>query len=112
MSIPAVKAFRKGHVVDAFVGALPPDAVRSFLDRLTGPSAAEALLDGEPEEVAEAVRSGDHERALELLLSELGAATPERRERIRALMVALFAELGQEHPLSVRYRRRLASALY
>ena len=112
MSIPAVKAFRNGHVVDAFVGALPPDAVRSFLDRLTGPSAAEALLDGEPQAVSEAVRSGDDERALELLLEELGSASPERREQIRALMVALFAELGQEHPLSVRYRRRLASALY
>jgi len=27
-------------------------------------------------------------------------------------MVALFGELGHEHPLSTRYRRRLATALY
>jgi len=27
-------------------------------------------------------------------------------------MVALFAELGPEHPLVMQYRRRLAAALY
>ncbi len=110
MSIPAVKAFRNGHVVKEFVGALPPDSVGAFLDELAGPSAAEALLDGEA--VAEAVRAGDHERAFDALLAELPGAGPERRDQIRALMVALFAELGQDHPLSLRYRRALASALY
>jgi thioredoxin len=111
MSIPAVKAFRNGHVVKEFVGALPPDAIGAFLDELTGPSAAEALLDGEPA-AADAVRTGDYERAFDLLLEELQGASPERREQIRALMVALFAELGQDHPLSLRYRRALATALY
>jgi thioredoxin-like negative regulator of GroEL len=27
-------------------------------------------------------------------------------------MVALFAELGPEHPVTTHYRRRLATALY
>jgi thioredoxin-like negative regulator of GroEL len=27
-------------------------------------------------------------------------------------MVALFRDLGQEHPSAARYRRRLAAALY
>jgi len=58
------------------------------------------------------VAAGDYERAFDVLLTELETATPERREQIRALMVALFAELGQDHPLSMRYRRALATALY
>src|ERR671911_174828 len=73
--IPAVKAFRRGHVVDEFVGALPPQRVGQFLDRLAD-------------------------------------ADENERERIRRLAVAIFADLGSEHPLAIRYRRRLASALY
>ena len=115
--IPAVKAFRRGQVVAEFVGARPPAAVATFLDELTGPSAGEQLLEelrasGELPEVVAALEAGDHERALELLLGEVTGADPERRERLRGLMVALFAELGPEHPVTVRYRRRLASALY
>ena len=74
MSIPAVKAFRNGHVVKEFVGAIPPDAVGAFLDELTGPSAADALLEGEA--AAEAVAAGDYERALDLLLTELESGRP------------------------------------
>jgi thioredoxin-like negative regulator of GroEL len=36
----------------------------------------------------------------------------ERRDELRRLMVALFDELGSEHPLSTRFRRQLAAALY
>jgi thioredoxin len=117
--IPAVKAFRNGDVVAEFVGAQPPSKVAEFLDALTGPTDAERILaeleaDGDLPEVVAAVRAGDHERAFELLLEELGD-TPldrDRRNRLREIMVALFQDLGQEHPLSLRYRRRLASALY
>jgi thioredoxin-like negative regulator of GroEL len=31
---------------------------------------------------------------------------------MRRLMVALFRDLGQDDPVTVRYRRRLASSLY
>jgi putative thioredoxin len=115
--IPAVKAFRNGSVVAEFVGAQAPVAVESFLDSLTGPSEAERLI-GELEaraelpEVIEAYRAGDHERALELLLDEIRRADGGRRDELRGLMVALFAELGQENPLVVQFRRRLATALY
>jgi putative thioredoxin len=115
--IPAVKAFRNGHVVREFVGAQPPRVVANFLDDLTAPTEAEQLLAelrerGERTEVLDAVARGDHERAFEQLLAELEGAGADEREEIRKLMVALFAELGPEHELVVRYRRRLATALY
>ena len=110
--IPAVKAFRNGNVVDEFVGARSPQAVATFLDGLLAPSEAAELVANELPEVRDAVESRDHERAFELLLDEVADADPERREEIRRLMVALFGELGAEHPLAMRYRRRLAMALY
>jgi putative thioredoxin len=43
-SIPAVKAFKDGKVVDEFVGALPPAKVAAFMDGLL-PSEADALVE-------------------------------------------------------------------
>ena len=106
--IPAVKAFRHGEVVAEFVGARGRPAVDSFIDELTRPPLVDSL-DGD-EELAGALRSGDYERALETLLAR--AADPDRREAARELMVALFAELGQAHPLATSYRKRLAALLY
>ena len=109
--IPAVKAFRNGHVVAEFVGAQPPARVGAFLDELTKPPVAETLED-DPE-VASALAAGDYDRALQTLLERLEAAADAgAREEIRDLMVRIFLELGQEHPLASSYRRRLASALY
>jgi putative thioredoxin len=115
--IPAVKAFRNGQVVDEFTGALPPQAVAAFLDKLLGPSPGGRLLEelrerGDQPEVVAALEAGDHERALELLLRQVSDSNGDRRDEIRRFMVALFTELGQEHPLSVRFRRQLATTLY
>jgi putative thioredoxin len=115
--IPAVKAFRDGRVVDEFVGALPPAAVAEFLDRVTGPTARERLVaelqeKGELPDVVAALEAEDDERALELLLEAIVGADGEARERLLQLTVGLFRELGDEHPLTMRYRRRLAASLY
>lgn len=115
--IPAVKAFRNGRVVNEFVGAQSPQSVAAFLDSLTGPTDAERVLaelteSGEFPEILGPLAEGDYERALEWLVSQAAEAEAETRERIRVVMVAIFQELGQEHPLSATYRRRLATALY
>ncbi|HEY7003264.1 MAG TPA: thioredoxin [Gaiellaceae bacterium] len=115
--IPAVKAFKDGKVVAEFTGAQSPQSVAAFLEGLTGPSAGERLLgeleeSGEFPEIMGPLAEGDYERALEWLLAEAQTAEPERRDRIRQVMLALFEELGQDDPLSAQYRKRLAMALY
>jgi hypothetical protein len=91
--------------------------VAAFLDALLGPSAADKVIEelrasGEQPDVLAALEARDFERALSLLLDQVAQADGDERERIRQLMVAVFAELGQDHPLTVRFRRQLASALY
>jgi putative thioredoxin len=56
---------------------------------------------------------GDHARALDLLQDAFATASdPDERDAIRQVMVAIFTELGAEHPLAREHRRRLSSALY
>ena len=105
--IPAVKAFKNGRVVAEFVGAKSRLAVDAFLDELTKPPVAEELDD---EEVGQALAAGDYERAFQILLER--AADPARREEARRVMVALFGELGQDHPLSTQYRKQLATLMF
>jgi putative thioredoxin len=60
----------------------------------------------------EAWDAGDHETALERLQTAFAEASdPQRRDLIRRLMVAIFTELGTDHPLAREHRRRLAAAL-
>jgi putative thioredoxin len=60
----------------------------------------------------EAWDEGDQERALELLQEALaGAEDPERRDAVRRVMVAIFTEIGADHPLAREHRRRLSAAL-
>ena len=57
-SIPAVFAFKDGHPVDGFVGAVPDSEIKAFLKRLVGdigPSPIEQAL----EQAAAAAESGD-----------------------------------------------------
>ena len=108
--IPAVKAFRNGQVVAEFVGAVPPARVKEFLDDLTKPSLGDTIDDPD---IAEALRAKDYERALQTLLTRVETVkTPEERNAARALMVEIFQELGQEHPLASTYRKQLAAAIF
>jgi putative thioredoxin len=75
---------------------------------------ARLQLDGDQElqPAFEAWDAGDHERALELLQEALARAEDrDRRDAIRRLMVAIFTELGADHPLAREHRRRLAAEL-
>jgi thioredoxin len=115
--IPAVKAFRNGQVVSEFVGALSPVAVETFLDELLAPPRVARIVDELRESrelpgVLAALEAEDHEKALDLILEEIAEASPERRDWLRELAVAVFQDLGQDDPVTVTYRRRLATALY
>src|SRR5918996_989913 len=128
--IPAVKAFRDGRVADEFTGAIPPAQVEQFFDMLV-PSPADKLAESDDEEALRKalemdarhlgaaqrlgrllLMRGETGEALELLEDALSRAEdPERRDQIRRVMVAIFTELGADHPLAREYRRRLAAAL-
>jgi len=60
----------------------------------------------------DALAGGDTPAALELLVGAVPAADPPGRDRIRKVLIGIFTDLGQDHPLSLEYRRRLAAALY
>jgi putative thioredoxin len=54
---------------------------------------------------------GDFEAALDALQDEVAEADPEQRDLLRRVMVAIFTELGADHPLAREHRRRLAASL-
>jgi putative thioredoxin len=142
-SIPAVKAFRDGRMVDQFTGAVPRQTADLFLRGLL-PSEADRLVElGDEDSLRRAVElepghagalaalarmeladddtagpalaaiaAGDPERGLQLLMDGVRGSSGESRDALRKVMVGVFADLGQDHPLALRYRRELASALY
>ncbi len=115
--IPAVKAFRNGRVVREFTGVQSPQGVAAFVDALFEPSEGERLVEelrseGGEEALLAALEAGDHAAALALLLERVRATSGDERDQLRRRMVAIFTDLGQEHPVAVEYRRALAAALY
>jgi putative thioredoxin len=61
-----------------------------------------------------ALDSGEHERALELLMQALAAngAANGSRDQLRKIVVGILDELGVDDPLARATRRQLASMLY
>lgn len=106
-SIPAVKLFVNGEVVDEFVGALPKSEVRRWLERaLPSPTAgqldsAQTLLDqGRPAEAARMLESivaaePTNHRARVLLAQALLGSAPER-------IAELLAPVGEDSEFAER----------
>jgi putative thioredoxin len=106
-------------------------AVQEALDVLgnvSGDFAAEGLAaqarlrlahgsrDGALVEGLDALAAGEHEQALARFMTVLEGAVGEDgeeiRDQVRRVIVGTFNELGNDHPLSREYRRKLAAALY
>jgi putative thioredoxin len=60
----------------------------------------------------ESLDRGEREAALDFLLNELPTADEDTREQLRRAFIGVLDELDPGDPIAVRYRRRLAAALY
>lgn len=92
------------EILENIAGSFQADglAARIRLERAPGLDLSEALT---------ALGAGDRERAVDLVLDAI-PASGDHRDDMRRLVVAIFDELGVEHPLAREGRRRLAAALY
>jgi putative thioredoxin len=59
-----------------------------------------------------ALARGDEEAALTHLLDAIGRADRTLKDQLRAAMIGIFRRLGDQHPLTLRFRKQLARALY
>jgi putative thioredoxin len=73
-------------------------------DDLTSPEVVRSAL--------AALATGDAETALAGLLEAAASTSGDTRDSVRRVMIGVFGELGDDHPLSVSYRKQLARALY
>jgi putative thioredoxin len=90
-SIPFCVLFKEGQPVDGFVGALPADQVRAFLDKHV-PGAEELEAQEEEESALVALAEGDTESALEKLRHAV--ATDPANDDARFDCVKLLLQLG------------------
>ena len=86
-SIPAVKLFVDGAVVDEFTGALPEPEIRDWLDRAL-PSAANARV----AEALELAAAGDEAKAIALLQEALDAEPTKESAQFALARLLLWDE--------------------
>ncbi len=99
-SIPFCVMFKDGQPVDGFVGAIPADQIRQFLDKhVPGAQEVEAL---EQEDAAQAaLAEGDTEGALERL--QHAVATDPANDDLRFDYVKLLLQEGQVDEAKVAF---------
>lgn len=99
-SIPTVKAFVNGEMINEFTGALPEGQLRDFIDRLL-PSLAEPLR----AEASELWASGDQEGALAKLVegSQLDPANEGVRLDAAEVLIALGRQDEAQQLLAMEY---------
>lgn len=88
-SIPMVVAFRDGSPVDQFMGVLPEPEIDAFLERLSGPTAADGGGKLDPVEEAAPLEEVDPARA-EALYREALEATSDREDALLGLARCLL----------------------
>ena len=111
-SIPAVKAFRNGEVIDEFIGALPEPQVREFFQRIQPSEADELTAAGD-----DALGASDLDGARAKFEAAL-AADPQHTAAALGLAVVLVEggevdraeELANRAPNEERAKRVLARA--
>lgn len=88
--------------------ALP---LATFFDEPAG-GAADNTLDARYQQAAHAAARGDYSAAIDELLAIIARDRSFRDDGARKMLLALFAALGDTHPLVPPARRRLANTLF
>ena len=99
-SIPFCVLFAQGQPVDGFVGALPPEQIREFLDKHV-PGADELAAAQEEEEAQEALAEGDTDAALEKL--QHAVATDPANDDARFDYIKLLLQMGRDDDAKVAF---------
>ena len=87
-SLPTVKLFKGGQVVDEFMGVLPERAVREFIDRYLDRPA-----DNQIRAAAELAAAGQHDEAIKLLITAL--AEDPKYDKTRLALAEEQLETGR-----------------
>ena len=106
-SIPFCVMFVGGQPVDGFVGAIPAEKIREFLDKHV-PGADEAEAAAEEEAAQEALAEGDTEGALEKL--QHAVATDPANDDARFDYVKLLLQLDRADDAKVAFAPVIAKA--